>query len=225
METNYRKKKVIMKHKFALVLLTFFSIFSFTNCSKAYMRTDHENPYSKVLEDLRIPQYDSLTTLVEYRLWEQGSFGLRYLYRFYLSKDSVWKGEKYTPYRFGRRFLIKSINEKDKNKLLWTKKEKLLNKKWKSKWNKLKKLSLYSLSGIDNYSNAGNTANSVIIVYDGTTYEIEIFDKGFYRKYSYNNPHAYIEFNKGNIELNNLIQIIKITTKEFKTCVHWGVTK
>jgi hypothetical protein len=214
-----------MKHKFAIILLTIFGIFVLSNCSKVYMRTDHESPYIKVLEDLKIPQYDSLTTIVEYRLWEQGSFGLRYFYRFYLSKDSVWTGEKYTPYRFGRRFPSKCNNEKDKNKLLWTKNGKLLNKKWERKWNKLKELSLYNLSGVDNYSNAGNSGSHVVAVYGGTTYEIEIFDKGFYRKYSYKNPLSYIELNKGNIELNNLIQIIKITTKEFKTFVHWGVTK
>jgi len=207
--------------KYKRILLLVLIVFCTLRCSKVFVITNHERPYDRILEDLKIPQYDSSTTLVEFRLWIHSAFGFKNLYRFQLSKDSIWTGEKFTPYLYGRRgpvFLTNSFISKNRNKLLWTKKEKVLNKKWKTKWEKLKELSINNLSGIDNYSHVvfykDSVVDSIVIVDDGETFEIEIFENKYYKMYSYFCPSTFIKYNKNNVELQNIVEIINIITKE-----------
>jgi hypothetical protein len=210
----------ILDFRIGILLFVILTATGLISCSKTFVIINHENPYSRVTEDLMIPPYDSSSMQIEFRLWVNGEFGLKSFYRFYYSKDSIWKAEKYVPYHCGRRnlmFVKRSFYEENKNKLLWTKKEKVLNHSWNFKWNKLKDLSIEKLSGADNYRDNLKDQNGdkiVIVVFGGISYQIEIFNNGFYNNYCYHNPESYIEYNKNNIELRNIIEIIKIITKE-----------
>lgn len=132
------------------ILILLFSIIVIivsTRCSKVYVFT-HEQSFDQILRDLEIPKYDSLKLIVEYRLWDIGEFGVTKLYRYYLTKDSIWIGEKYCRYKYTKNPYLPQIQtsasvRKNENIVSWTKKVKKLNDRWAEKFEKLKTIPLF----------------------------------------------------------------------------------
>jgi hypothetical protein len=197
----------MMKDRLILIFLITSIILS-TQCTKVYVFT-HNQQFNQILSDLEIPKYDSLNLIIEYRLWDIGEFGVTKLYRYYLTKDSIWIGEKYTRYKAIRRpnipikFTTPASRRWNKNITSWTKKEKKLNNRWALKFDKLNTIPSFDFK-----------SDTLPIIINNGGLIFEKYHKGIkIATYEWGEAEILHKQYKNNIELKTIVEIIKMLEK------------